>query len=142
MSAGRSLAALEQSLVEKLAAWRRRRKLRDLYDLDLLGRGALEETQIRRLLVLKVWHDVVDDGLCQRPFDPAEIIANVDAKSLPPEDVGLLTRLVEPEAWLDNVRTRYAFVTTLDDTEQRAARCNRRDRYEVSPLVLALTREH
>jgi hypothetical protein len=46
--------ALEESLAEKLAAWRRRRKLRDLYDLDLFGRGALEEAQIRRLLVLKV----------------------------------------------------------------------------------------
>lgn len=90
--------ALEESLAEKLAAWRRRRKLRDLYDLDLFGRGALNETQIRRLLVLKVWHDVVDDGLGQRPFDPAEIIADVDVKSLPPEDIGLLTRPVEPDA--------------------------------------------
>lgn len=53
--------ALEESLAEKLAAWRRRRKLRDLYDLDLFGRGALDEPQIRRLLVLRVWHDVIDD---------------------------------------------------------------------------------
>ncbi len=134
--------ALEESLAEKLAAWRRRRKLRDLYDLDLFGRGALEETQIRRLLVLKVWHDVVDDGLGQRPFDPAEIIADVDAKSLPPEDIGLLTRPVEPEVWLSNIRRRYAFVTALDDTEQRVARCNPGDRYEVSQLVLALTNEN
>jgi uncharacterized protein len=99
----------------------------------------LEEAQIRRLLVLKVWHDVVDDGLGQRPFDPSEIVADVDAKSLPPEDIGLLTRPVEPEAWLSNVRARYAFVTALDDTEQRVARCNPGDRYEVSQLVLALT---
>jgi uncharacterized protein len=131
--------ALEESLAEKLAAWRRRRKLRDLYDLDLFGRGTLEEAQIRRLLVLKVWHDVLDDGLGRRPFDPSEIIADVDAKSLPPEDIGLLTRPVEPEAWLSNVRARYAFVTALDDTEQRIARCNPGDRYEVSRLVLALT---
>jgi hypothetical protein len=82
-----------------------------LYDLDLFGRGALEETQIRRLLVLKVWHDVVDDGLGQRPFDPSEIVADLDAKSLPPEDIGLLTRPVEPEIWLSKVRSRYAFVT-------------------------------
>jgi predicted nucleotidyltransferase component of viral defense system len=63
--------ALEESLAEKLAAWRRRRKLGDLYDLDLFGHGALNETLIRRLLVLKVWHDVVDDGLGQRPSIPA-----------------------------------------------------------------------
>jgi Nucleotidyl transferase AbiEii toxin, Type IV TA system len=79
--------ALEESLAEKLAAWRRRRKLRDLYDLD----------------------------------------------------IGLLTRPVEPEAWLGNIRARYAFLTALDDAEQRVTRCNPGDRYEVSQLVLALT---
>jgi len=133
--------ALEESLAEKLAAWRRRRKLRDLYDLDLFGRGALDEPLIRRLLVLKVWHDVVDDGLGLKPFDPAEIVAVADARSLPPEDIGLLTRPIEPEAWLANVRARYAFVTALDDLEQRVARCNQGDRYEVSQLVLMLAGE-
>jgi uncharacterized protein len=91
------------------------------------------------LLVLKVWHDVVDDGLGQRPFDPSEVVADAEARSLPPEDIGLLTRPVEPEAWLANVRARYAFVTALDDTERRVARCSPGDRYEVSRLVLALT---
>lgn len=67
--------ALEESLSEKLAAWRRRRKLRDLSDLDVFGRGSLNEPLVRRLLVLKVWHDVVVDGLGARPFDPAEIVA-------------------------------------------------------------------
>jgi len=61
--------ALEESLSEKLAAWRRRRKIRDLYDLFLFGRGGLE-TLVRRLLVLKVWHDVVDDGLGDTTFRP------------------------------------------------------------------------
>ena len=50
-------------MAEKLAAWRRRQKIRDLYDLFLFGQGSLNESLIRRLLVLKVWHDVVDDGL-------------------------------------------------------------------------------
>jgi predicted nucleotidyltransferase component of viral defense system len=131
--------ALEESLAEKLAAWRRRRKLRDLYDLDLFGRGSLDEPLIRRLLVLKVWHDVVNDGLGGRPFDPGEIVANVDSRSLPPEDIGLLTRPVEPDVWIANVRGRYSFVTALGDVEQRVARCNPGDRYEISQLVLALT---
>jgi hypothetical protein len=48
---------------------------------------------------------------------------------------------VEPETWLSNVRARYAFLTALDDAEQRVARCNPGDRYEVSQLVLALTSE-
>jgi predicted nucleotidyltransferase component of viral defense system len=131
--------ALEESLAEKLAAWRRRRKLRDLYDLDLFGRGPLSEPAIRRLLVLKIWHDVVEDGLGSRPFDPAEIIAGIDPRSLPPEDIGLLTRPIEPATWLARVRVRYAFVTALDDVERRVATCNPGDHYQVTKLVHALS---
>ena len=127
--------ALEESLSEKLAAWRRRRKIRDLYDLFLFGRGGLNEALIRRLLVLKVWHDVVDDGLGTRPFDPAEI---VDVRRLPPEDIGLLTQPVEPATWLAHVRARYAFVTDLDDEEKLIAACNPRDRHSVSLFVEAV----
>jgi predicted nucleotidyltransferase component of viral defense system len=130
--------ALEESLSEKLAAWRRRRKIRDLYDLFLFGRGGLNETLVRRLLVLKVWHDVVDDGLGTRPFDPAEIVADIDLRQLPPEDIGLLTQPVEPAVWLARVRDRYAFVTDLDDVQRQIARCNPGDRHAVSKLVDAL----
>lgn len=130
--------ALEESLSEKLAAWRRRRKIRDLYDLDVFGRGSLDEALIRRLLVLKVWHDVVIDGLGARPFDPAEIVADIDARRLPSEDIGLLTQPVDPVAWLARVRVRYDFVTHLDEVEQRVTRCNPGDRYEVSQLIAAL----
>ena len=127
--------ALEESLSEKLAAWRRRRKIRDLYDLFLFGQGGLNETLIRRLLVLKVWHDVVHDGLGTRPFEPAEIIADIDVRRLPPEDIGLLTQPVEPAVWLTKARERYAFVTDLDVEEKRVAACNPGDRYMVSTLV-------
>lgn len=133
-----STPALEESLSEKLAAWRRRRKIRDLYDLDLFGRGGLDERLIRRLLVLKVWHDVVDDGLGTRPFDPGEIVANLDIRRLPPEDIGLLTQPVDPAAWLAYVRRRYGFVTELDDVERWVATCNPGDRYAVSKLVREL----
>ncbi|MEX0832421.1 MAG: nucleotidyl transferase AbiEii/AbiGii toxin family protein [Actinomycetota bacterium] len=130
--------ALEESLSEKLAAWRRRHKLRDLYDLSLFGRGSLDEPLIRRLLVLKVWHDFVDDGLGSRPFDPGEIVPDIDARRLPPEDIGLLTQPVDPVAWLATVRTRFAFVTQFDEAEQRVARCNPGDRYQISQLVARL----
>jgi hypothetical protein len=63
--------------------------LRSSYDLDLFGRGSLKEPLIRRLLVLKVWHDVVDNGLGAKPFDPAEIVVDIDPRRLPPEDIGL-----------------------------------------------------
>jgi predicted nucleotidyltransferase component of viral defense system len=132
--------ALEESLSEKLAAWRRRRKIRDLYDLFLFGRGALNEALIRRLLVLKVWHDVVDDGLGARPFDPAEIIAEIDVRKLPSEDIGLLTQPVEPGTWLANVRKRYAFVVDLDREERQISTCNPGDHYSVSQFVKAVQR--
>jgi hypothetical protein len=130
--------ALEESIAEKLAAWRRRHKIRDLYDLFLFGQGSLNESLIRRLLVLKVWHDVVDDGLGKRPFDPTEIVADVDVNRLPSEDIGLLTQPVEPTTWHRRVRERYAFVTKLDEEERQVARCNSGDRHAVSKLVLAL----
>lgn len=127
--------SLEESLSEKLAAWRRRQKIRDLYDLFLFGRGGLDEPLIRRLMVLKIWHDVVDDGLGTKPFDPTEIVADLDVRRLPPEDIGLLTQPVEPAVWLTFVRERYAFVTELDDDERQVANCNPGDRYAVSKLV-------
>lgn len=130
--------ALEEALAEKLAAWRRRRKLRDLYDLDLFGRGALNESLIRRILVLKVWHDVVNDGLGARPFDPEDIVADIDTRRLASEDIGLLTQPVDPAGWLARVRARYVFLTHLDDVERRVARCNPGDRHEVSQLVTRL----
>jgi hypothetical protein len=89
-------------------------------------------------MVLKVWHDVVDDGLGTRPFDPAEIIADIDLRQLPPEDIGLLTHPVEPAVWLARVRNRYAFVTELDDAQRQIARCNPCDRYAATKLVGAL----
>jgi predicted nucleotidyltransferase component of viral defense system len=133
--------ALEETLSEKLAAWRRRRKIRDVYDLFLFGRGGLNEALIRRLLVLKVWHDVVDDGLGTRPFDPAEIVADIDVRRLPPEDIGLLTQPVEPTVWLAHVRARYGFVTDLDDEDERIAawaRCRVTELVGVPPSQLGL----
>jgi hypothetical protein len=130
--------ALEEAVAEKLAAWRRRRKLRDLYDLVLFGRGALNEPLIRRLLVLKVWHDVVDDGLGGRPFDPTDIIADIDTGRLPPEDIGLLMQPVDPPMWLRKVRARYPFVVDLDETEHLVSRCKGDDRHTVDQLIDAL----
>lgn len=130
--------ALEEALAEKLAAWRRRRKIRDLYDLYWFGQGVLNEALVRRVLVLKIWHDVVDDGLGTAPFDPAAIVQVFDADKLPPEDIGLLTQPVEPSRWLAVVRDRYAFVTDLDPAEAEVARCSPGHRWKVQQLTDAL----
>lgn len=99
--------ALEETLAEKLAAWRRRRKLRDLYDLFLFGNTALDEALVRRLMVLKIWHDVVVDGLGSRPFNPSDIVADVDLRLLASEDIGLLKQPVH----LEHGYRAYATVT-------------------------------
>lgn len=131
--------AFEEALAEKLAAWRRRRKIRDLYDLFWFGRGALNEALVRRVLVLKVWHDVVDDGLGRGPFNGSTIVEDFDVDRLPAEDIGLLTQPVEPRRWLEVVRARYVFVAELDSIEREVAQCNPGDRWLVQQLTEALT---
>lgn len=127
--------ALEEALAEKLAAWLRRRKLRDLYDLFWFGQGALNEALVRRLLVLKVWHDVVDDQLGSGPFDPGAIVEEFDVNALPPEEIGLLTQPVEAAKWLSFVTNRFAFLLELDEAETEAARCSPGDRWTVQQLT-------
>lgn len=130
--------ALEEALAEKLAAWRRQRKIRDLYDLYGFGQGVLNEALVRRILVLKVWHDVVDDRLGAPPFDPASIVRSIDISTLPPEDIGLLTQPVEPDVWLASVSERYAFIIDLDAVQASVAHCNPNDRWVVRQLAEAL----
>ena len=127
--------AMEEALAEKLAAWRRRRKMRDLYDLYWFGQGALNEPLIRRVLVLKVWHDVVNDQLGSGPFDPSVIVEDFDADKIPPEEIGLLTRPVEPSKWLSFVTSRFGFLLDLDEAESTVARCNPGDRWTVQRLT-------
>lgn len=130
--------ALEEALAEKLAAWRRRRKIRDLYDLYWFGQGVFNEELVRRLLVLKVWHDVVDDRIGTAPLDPTAIVQHFDIRTLPSEDIGLLTQPVEPDVWLAAVSERYSFVVDFDPTETMVARCDRSDRWIVDQLTEAL----
>lgn len=132
------LPALEEALAEKLAAWRRRRKIRDLYDLYWFGQGTFDETMVRRVLTLKVWHDVVIDGLGTGPFVPNSLLDDLDVNRLPPEDIGLLTQPVEPERWLASVQQRYQFITNLDTTESVLAHCELRDRWQATQLAQAL----
>ena len=131
--------AIEEAIAEKLAAWRRRTKIRDLYDLYWYGQTAFNEPLLRRLLVLKVWHDTVDDRLGTAPFDPAELIANFDTHRLPSEDIGLLTQPVQPQRWLNHMTTRYSFITDLDDTERQLAACSPRDRHLANQAIAELT---
>jgi predicted nucleotidyltransferase component of viral defense system len=130
--------AVEESVAEKLAAWLRRRKMRDLYDLYWYGSRAMDEALVRRLFVLKVWHDVVRDGLGTGPLDPARITAAADRTRIAREDIGLLTQPVQPDVWLASIRRRYAFAASHDNDETRVARCSPADAYFVAQLVSAM----
>ncbi len=130
--------ALEESIAEKLAAWYRRRKMRDLYDIFWYGTQKFDEHLTRRIFVLKAWHDVVRDGLGSGPVDPAAVISGSDIKKIPKEDIGLLTHPVQPDRWLTSIRERFGFITEVDSEERRVIACLPRDSYFVDTLVTQL----
>lgn len=127
---------LEESLAEKLAAFRRRALLRDLYDLALFHTGAFDEDLVRRLTFLKVFIDVVEDGLGAGPFQPdQDILLPREASDFLPEDIGFLVGKINVPLWLDQAQTRFAFLNHPTKEEFKWARCNPRDAYEVRSII-------
>ncbi|TFH34407.1 MAG: hypothetical protein E4G99_09580 [Anaerolineales bacterium] len=127
---------LEESLAEKLAAFRRRALLRDLYDLALYHTGAFDEDLVRRLTFLKVFVDVVEDGLGSGPFDPdQDILLPRGEADFPPEDIGFLVGKINVPLWLEQAQTRFAFLNRPTKDELKWAQCNPRDAYEVSSIT-------
>lgn len=60
-------STVEETIADKLARFRRDSLARDLYDLAWFASRPFDESLVRRLLVLKVWVDVVDDSLGNGP---------------------------------------------------------------------------
>jgi len=129
---------VEEVASEKLARYRRASLTRDLYDLAWIAQRVFDEALLRRLTVLKVWHDVVDDGLGSRPFDPTEILAPRRPGDFDPEAIGYLTTPVDVPAWIEVVERRYRFLATLNDEERTFARCSPGDRWQVEQAVAAV----
>lgn len=130
---------LDETVAEKLAAYRRRALLRDLYDLWwFTEQGAFDEALIRRLTYLKVYVDVVEEGIADSPFDAeADLLAREPAH-FPPEAIGLLTGTPETETWLKQVNQRFSFLADPSEEEAWLSQCDPRDRYEVSQLIAVL----
>lgn len=127
---------VEEAVAEKLARYRRVSLARDLYDLQwYAGAGAIDEPLIRRLWVLKVYRDIVVDRRGDKPIDPADVLAARTAKDFRREDIGYLTKPVRIDQWIGTVRSRYAFLSDLDDEERRWAECSERDLYEVEKAL-------
>ncbi|CFR89604.1 Hypothetical protein ERS007657_02782 [Mycobacterium tuberculosis] len=93
---------------------------------------------MRRLWVLKVWGDVVDDRRGTRPLRVEDVLAARSEHDFQPDSIGVLTRPVAMAAWEARVRKRFAFLTDLDADEQRWAACDERHRREVENALAVL----
>lgn len=102
-------ARVEEIIAEKLARYRRRALARDLYDLAWFASRPFDELLVREMTVLKVWCDVVHEGLGDKPFDPEEILRQRKPAEFRPEAIGHLTRPVDMEGWIELVRTRFGW---------------------------------
>jgi predicted nucleotidyltransferase component of viral defense system len=133
---------LEETIAEKLAAFRRRKLGRDLYDLAWLAKRPFDEDLVRQVAYLKVYHDVTVDGLGRGPFDPSdEILGPIDANTIDAEDIGLLAGRCDPEEWIHTVRERFRFLSRPTAAERRWAACSLADRYAASQCVVGLKGE-
>ena len=134
------VVAEAEACAEKLARYRRVALGRDLYDLHQFANRTIDEPLVRRLWVLKVWGDVVDDGRGTKPADPDEVLHHRRERDYQPDSIGVLTRPVDITAWEARVRTRFQFLAELDDDERRWAACDERHRREVDAALGALHR--
>jgi predicted nucleotidyltransferase component of viral defense system len=131
-------ARCEEIIAEKLARYRRASLARDLYDLAWFATQPFDEALVRRLVLLKVWCDVVDDGLGERPFDPDDVLRPRRESDFRPEAIGYLTTPVDLPAWIGAVERRFAFVRDLDGFEREVARCSRGDEWRVRRAITGL----
>lgn len=121
---------------EKIAAFRRRRHARDLYDLVHLGcllQADFPAAAIARLAALKIYFDVVDEGLGtdRVPTSLPDVFALGPGQVVGAEDLGLLRAgRTDLSELLARCRTRYAAFGQLADEHARlATTCSPRDRY-------------
>jgi len=129
------LPVIAEACAEKLARYRRVALGRDVYDLAQFAAGAMDEALVRRLWVLKVWGDVVDDGRGKKPADPADILEPRSEGDFAPDSIGKLTQPVDLERWERVVRERFEFLAALDDDARRWVACDPRHRHEIKTAI-------
>lgn len=126
-----------EACAEKLARYRRTALGRDVYDLAQMAGRLIDERLVRRLWVLKVWGDVIDDGRGMGPLDPGDVLTRRRERDFEPGSIGKLTQPVDLAAWERRTRERFGFLTDLDDDERRWAACDPRHRREVGGALAA-----
>ncbi len=134
-------ARIEEVVAEKLARYRRGSLSRDLYDLAWLASRPFDDVLVRRLTALKIWCDVVDDRLGDRPWNPEEILRPREKAEFRSEAIGYLTTPVDVPGWVRIVRDRFSFLRDLDDVEDRLACCSLAEEWEVRQMIEALGHE-
>jgi hypothetical protein len=122
-----------EACAEKLARYRRDPPLgRDAYDLAQFAGRPVDEPLVRRLWVLKVWADVVEDGRGHAPLDPADVLTPRREQDFAQGSIGKLTQPVDLRGWERRARDRFAFLADLDPSERRWTACDRRHQREVA----------
>lgn len=124
-----------EACAEKLARYRRVPLGRDVYDLAQFSQRPIDEAVVRRLWVLKVWGDVLDDRRGDKPLAAADVLTPRDPGAFAPESVGKLTQPVDIPGWERRVRQRFGFLANLDELEERWATCDPRHRAEVEEAL-------
>ena len=131
--------AESEACAEKLARYRRTRLARDVYDLAQFAARHVDEPRLRRLWVLKVWADVVDDARGHKPLSASDVLTEYGEQDFAPESIGVLTQPIDILGWERRARNRFAFLADLDADEQRLALCDPRDRRLHEALVVGLS---
>lgn len=126
-----------EACAEKLARYRRTALGRDVYDLAQMAIRPIDEPLVRRLWVLKVWGDVVEDRRGNGPLDPTDVLTERRERDFAAESIGMLTQPVDLAGWEHVVRQRFGFLAGLDEDERRWAGCDPRYRHEVEAALVA-----
>jgi uncharacterized protein len=127
-----------EACAEKLARYRRIALARDVYDLAQFASRPIDEALVRRLWVLKVWGDVVEDKRGHKPLHPADVLSEKSEKDFRPDSIGVLTQPIDVAGWERKTRQRFQFLTDLDPDEQQWATCDPRDRPRIEAALTAI----
>jgi predicted nucleotidyltransferase component of viral defense system len=125
---------VREMAAEKIAAFWRRRVARDLYDLEHLGRAlqsSFDGPGIAALAALKIYFDVVDEGLGRPPPSLADVFGCPVSAVVGQADLGQLHARVPTAAeLLEHCRQRYAALAALGGEYARlVTTCSVRDRF-------------
>lgn len=116
---------VREMAAEKIAAFRRRRVARDLYDLEHLGRAlqsSFDGPGIAALAALKIYFDVVDEGLGRAPKSLADIFGCPVTAVLGQADLGQLhARAPTAAELLAYCRQRFSALAALGGDYARIA---------------------